>query len=334
MATIALVMTVRDERDMLRSNLLYHHYTGVDVCYIYDDGSTDGTMESIADLPFVVARTSADSRDTAVPQSLAGVSPEMHDHFAYRQLMNVVHASESARQAGAEWLVGVDADELVVADLTSSAEGALLRLLRSQPKSIDGVIFRPLEVLQRRLHYSNVMVEETLFKRWDSGSTRKTFDPFQNVSHEVPIIYGHRVGKMAIRTDRSLTPKDNHRFITPNGEKPSTVEQGSLLHFYSHDVGAFVRKFRVMKDHPDRHVQGNPVVVQKRLWRDVVNRSGFSDAELEDYYSRSVMFSAAEVDKLSHRGRMPWSGPPAVVEVTVVRDALAALADWRAPTVS
>jgi len=38
-------------------------------------------------------------------------------------------------------------------------------------------------------------------------------------------------------------------------------------------------------------VYGNPVVFQKRLWRDVVNRLGWTDEELRDYFARWLMFS-------------------------------------------
>jgi hypothetical protein len=63
--SVALVMTVRDEVEFLRPNLLYHRFLGVGTAYVYDDGSTDGTAESVADLPFVRVAPSVDPRRSA-----------------------------------------------------------------------------------------------------------------------------------------------------------------------------------------------------------------------------------------------------------------------------
>ena len=50
---IGIATTVKNEEALLRYNLLYHHYLGVDKFFIFSDGSTDKTIESVEDLPFV-----------------------------------------------------------------------------------------------------------------------------------------------------------------------------------------------------------------------------------------------------------------------------------------
>jgi len=54
---IGLVTTVKNEQALLRRNLLYHHYLGVDEGYVYADDPADGTIQTVADLPFVRPRS-------------------------------------------------------------------------------------------------------------------------------------------------------------------------------------------------------------------------------------------------------------------------------------
>ncbi len=69
---LSMVITVKNERALLRDNLLYHHFVGVDHFYVYSDGGTDGTIESVCDLPYVMT---ADS----VPPSLFAADEACRD---------------------------------------------------------------------------------------------------------------------------------------------------------------------------------------------------------------------------------------------------------------
>ncbi len=329
--SIALVMTVRDERVLLRANLLYHHFLGVDRCFVYDDGSVDGTLDTISDLPFVVVRRSADAATTPVPSALAQALDR--DFFVWRQLLNVVQALDDAQASGIDWLVAIDADELVALDRRVARPNALAQALHGQPRSVDAVLFRPLEVLQRREAYGDVMVEETLFKRDHPGATRTTWNPFTNQVVRIPILYGHRNGKMAVRVKAGTQPRTIHRFVGPTGRSLATRAVGDLLHYYSHDFEAFRNKFRLISAHPDHHLHGGPVVLQKRLWRDVVNHAGLDDEQLREYYRRWVMFDEALIDRLSRPRRFRLGAAP-IVEVTSIRDLMSAGASSPWPPVS
>lgn len=318
-------MTVRDEREMLRSNLRYHHFAGVTRCYVYDDGSADGTPETVADLPYVELHPSIDGMTAPVPSHLRDVDEASRQAFPYRQLLNVMDATARASAAGAAWLVAIDADELVAVELARAVPDGLRDLLGSQERRVEAVIFPTLEVVQRRARYADVMAEETLFKRPDIDIMRETYDPFEKRVRTVRAVYGHKQGKTAVRVSTDVVPINNHRFSTLGGSPLRAVEAGHLLHYYSHDWVAFVRKFRLMKDHPDHHVRGDRVVLQKRLWRDVVNRSGLDDNGLREYYERWVMFSDADVRRMSGRGWRPWR-TPAFIEVTSARDTLRQIA--------
>jgi hypothetical protein len=328
--TVAIVMTVRDEQELLRSNLLYHRYIGVEHAYVYDDGSRDGTLASIADLDFATVKPTVPRDLFRDRGDLAGFVASYQTHLTARQSLNVVDAMADARAAGATWLAHIDADELLAADLTQQKAGALRELFDGQAATTDAVIFKPLEVLQRRLEYDDVFTQESLFKRGNAQDRRKTYDPFQKRTEEVSIIYGHSVGKSAVRLDAGAIPATVHRFGRADGRPLASREAGHLLHYYCHSFEAFVSKFRLMKDHPDKHVRGDNVVLQKRLWRDVVNRAGLDEAALRDYYEQWVMFGSDEVARLSKpHGWGPLRQLPVVVEVDAVRRVMDQIADRR-----
>ena len=319
---IAAVMTVRDERALLRKNILYHRYLGVNHFYIYDDGSTDGCLSTIADIANVTVRPSVDAAEVVLGGDLVDAARQRDVHHVARQMLNSAHAIELAKAAGHTWFVGLDADELLSVDRRSAGPGALVPFLDAQPTSVDAVTFRPLESLQHRVHYEDVMTEETTFKVGSAGTTRETYDPFEKRTHKIDAVYGHKAGKQAVRTAIQSIPYSVHRFRAPGGKKLRSVERGDLLHYYAPDFDTFVHKFRTMKDHPDQHVDGRTVVIQKRLWRDVVNTSGMSDEELRDYYERWVMFDAGQIKRMRSTRNFPFRSEASLVEVTSAAEAL------------
>jgi hypothetical protein len=229
---------------------------------------------------------------------------------------------EQAKRSGASWIVAFDADELIVVDRLKAMPGALAEFLGRQPLSVDAVTFRPLEAVQRRARYDDVMTEETLFKIAASGATRETYDPFTKTKHQIDAVYGHKAGKQAVRLTIDAIPYSPHRFRRRGGRKLRDTEAGDLLHFYAPDFEQFVRKFRIMKDHPDTHVDGRTVVIQKRLWRDVVNKSRMSEDELRDYYERWVMFTDEQQRAMRGGRSLLLKRKPALVEVRSAAEAI------------
>ena len=298
--SIALVMTVRDEVELLRDNLVYHHYLGVRIAYVYDDGSTDGTPDSVADLPFVSMASSVRPPDASVA---GDADDEARRYVTSRQNLNTLDAMQRARADGADWLLAIDADELACVDLEAQEPGALAAALDRVPAGVEAVILHPLENVQRRIEFPDVMAGETLFKRADVGLRHRTLDPFTGRVHTVRGVYGHTAGKSVARLSADLRPATVHRFRRADGSPARSEPMGWLLHYYCHSFEAFVRKFRLIADHPDRHLRGHEVQLQKRLWREVVNRSGMSDDELREYFRAWVQFDEATIARLRRPGR-------------------------------
>lgn len=321
-------MTVRDEVDLLRTNLAYHRYLGVDAMYVYDDGSSDGTPESIRDLDGVEVRSSVDPGQFSRSSRLAHLAAAAPKILTGRQALNTVDAMERARAAGAEWLISIDADELVATDLENEAQGELAIALGKVPAQTESVVFPTLEMVQRRSAYDNVMAQETLFKRADARRlSRDVWDPFLGKVRRVSVVYGHLVGKSALRLSVDAVPYSVHRFRHADGRRLRDAVVGHLLHYYCVDENAFIRKFRLMRDEPDVFLHGEPVPTQKLLWRDVVNKAGLSDDELREYFRRWIMFDERRLEELTHRRLGPLSRMSAVVEAPAVQRVLEAMAE-------
>lgn len=324
---IALVMTVRNEVDVLRTNLDYHRYLGVDVMYVYDEGSDDGTPDSVRDLDGVEVGSSVDPGKFGGRSELVELVAAAPTLLTARQALNTVDAMERARAAGAEWLISIDADELVAIDLANEAPGQLAIALGEVPAPAESVVFPTLEMVQRRVEYEDVMAQETLFKRSAARRlARDVWDPFLGRARRLPVVYGHLAGKSALRLSVDAVPYSVHRFRHAGGRRLRAAVVGHLLHYYCADENAFIRKFRLIGDQPDVYLRGEPVPAQKRLWRDVVSRAGLSDDELRDYFRRWVMFDQRQLEKLTHRRLGPLPRASAVVEVLAVQRLLEAMA--------
>lgn len=49
MPSIAMVITAKNERVLLRQNILFHRYLGIEKFYVFLDNSTDDTCETVTD---------------------------------------------------------------------------------------------------------------------------------------------------------------------------------------------------------------------------------------------------------------------------------------------
>jgi len=325
--SVALAVTVRNEQDLLRPNLLHHHHLGVEQAFVYLDRSTDGTRASVEALGFVRLAASVGAARYAGCEALAHALPHVDTHVTARQILDIWDAMAQARAAGLAWLLVVDADELVTPALDEAGPGALRALLAAVPAEVECVRFPTLEALQRGEDYANVFAEATLFKRDPGRFRRRVKDPLRGRLVTARGFYGHTVGKSALRLSVDAVPRTPHRFAARDGSALRAATAGHLLHYYCCSFDAFLAKFRRFSDHPDTHLWQVPVEPLKRLWRDVVNHPGFTEADLRAYYRAWVAFDERAVRRLR---RPTWLGivprPPAVVEVTAPRRVFAALA--------
>jgi hypothetical protein len=322
-------MTVRDEVALLRSNLLYHRHVGVERVYLYDDGSTDATLTSVSKLSSVQIQASVPPERFDGRGDLVDDRKNAERQFTARQALNAADALDRARRDGLDWLLHLDADEVVCLDPLHAGAGCLARLLEGLPAETEAVLFKPtLEVVQHRLDYADVLAEETLFKAPDAKIERRLHDPYLDKYWTLRGSYGHDGGKSAVRLSVDARPESPHRFTARDGRELQLVRKRGLLHYFAYSFADFLKRHAGLQDTPTFYGPWRRVERQKRLWRAMVNDSRFSQQQLRDYYAGFVLFSADEVARL-RRGRRRFGifpVAPAIVEITAVRDAMAAIA--------
>lgn len=320
---IALVMTVRDEVALLRRNLLYHRFLGVERCYLFDDGCRDGTLASVADLDFVEVRpTTPDSRFADRPDLEAYLRP--HPSQARRQSLNCILALELAREEGHEWLVHVDADELLSPELDRVEPRGLARLLEEVDPQVEMVLFTVVEAIQRG-HDDASAFGATLFRRPGMLFERPALDPVTGETWNVGL-YGHAQGKAAVRVAAGARPYTPHRFERSDGTPLHEAWSGYVMHYYGYNAQDFWDKFRALALQGDRYPLGHPVQRRIRVWHSMAHDPAWTHDALARYYERWIRFGDDEVRRLRRTRRfgvLPTVSP--VVELTAIAGALRGL---------
>ena len=218
---IALVLTVKNEERILRSNLTYHRALGAEHIFIYFDDTTDQGKESIKDLDYVTVQNSVPATQFENNTTLEKFTTKATEHHTARQCLNTMHALQECEYRGYDWLISIDADELIC---TSKNTIELLPDFFSKiSEEIDVVTFKTLEVIAREMHYNNVFAEETLFKTQPFYGNRfkncykKIYNPFTKSTESYSYWLGQHLGKAAIRTHRNIISKNVHRYRKADG---------------------------------------------------------------------------------------------------------------------
>ncbi|HVY29596.1 MAG TPA: glycosyltransferase family 2 protein [Polyangiaceae bacterium] len=319
-ARVALVLTVRNERKLLRQNLCYHHHLGAEKAYVYLDDCTDGTDSTVRDLPFVELRNSRTAEQHADDAEAADYRSQLGNIVTARQCLNALDAVRAARSAGIDWICHLDADELLCVQSHRLEAGVLAKFFAGLPRSVDAVRFRSYATCRELLRCPDRFADIQLFTTPYTFVKRRLEWPDGPGHFEHSLLMGHRLGKMAARVHADTVPDGVHRFrrqatgqrtfsfpVGLDGFTKQALRQPGnllavlhprprLLHYYLVDVDDFANKFRRHKQHPNQYMNGRQIEDVFRRWRDFANAPTTTDEQLFSYYERNVLdrFSAAE----------------------------------------
>ncbi len=296
---IALVLTVKNEERILRNNLLYHKAIGVDRAFVYFDNTTDEGKNTIQDLEFVTMADSVETDKYAHLHYLDKFTSQAKDHHTARQCLNTYDAQQKCKMEDIDWLISMDADELICTDLNRPSD--LRQFFKA--KKADIVYLKPLETIQRRINYENVFREEVLFKITRGKFQKRIYNPFTDSYRKYSWWYGHTMGKAAFRVNEHIIPKNVHRFQKIQGNQFSE-QDGWVLHYNNFDSLDFISKYKNFSEHPDHFLSGNRVEDLKILLREIVNRKGLTDEELVTYYRNNLLFSEKELNKIRNKDKV------------------------------
>lgn len=310
---------------MLLHNLLYHRFAGVDTAFVFFDRTTDDSAGSVSDLPFARLEPSVDPA-TFKGVHGANIYVDHADSHAARQCLNVMSVLRTAADDGFDWIIHVDADELLATDKDESSPGFLKDHLAMIRDDVECVRFLPFEVCPTSLECDHPFASHTNFIVPGARRKRTIQDAMQGGSFNTRLSLGHRKGKRAIRTSAGLVPRGPHEFVRRDRSEPNEVTSGRLLHYYITGFSHFVQKFENMADRPDMLISGKPISRHKRMWRDMVNQRVLTKSQLRDHFERNVLLSSEMVARCRKRPTFAIGGRlPAVVEITSARDVFRAI---------
>ena len=192
-----MVITRKNEARLLRRKLEYHWFLRVTRFHVFDDGSSDDSLRTIQGLPGLSCPD---------PEGLPDVPPELKDGILQarnepwmaRRKLATRWATPLARKDGGEWLISLDADELVM--IEDPTRGAIQDLFLDCPADVDAVFFRDTyEVVPRGCDPDVDVSSRVLFKTpaYSKRHRREMFDPIRDRRFAVGGHLGHEAGKTA-----------------------------------------------------------------------------------------------------------------------------------------
>lgn len=273
----AIALTVRDEWDMLRYVLPYYAQQGASRVFLYFDETADAALTEAASFHFVHARSCVDISEISAPTDwIKSLEPAVKmDH---RKRINTIHAAEQARQAGIEWIISLDPDEIV---LPAEEEVDLAEMLGEVPSDIDQVLVPNLELLpMAKIAGDNPYATQTLFlrrqdrvallwryanvglRRWLSPHSLARLEntlyrvanlgvfppvlrnPLNNSPIYRSLFLGYNNSKAFMRTSVAQEHNFNIHKWQSVGRPLKSVTAGRLLHYDLPSYDYFVKKFR------------------------------------------------------------------------------------------
>ena len=294
---IGLVITQKNEARLLRRNLEYHRFLGVTHFYVFDDGSSDDSMRSIQGVPGLTCPDLEGLAD--VPPGLKdGVLQARRGPWMARQKMATRWATQLARNDGVEWLISLDADELVM--IEDPTRGAIQDLFLDCPADVDAVFFRDTyEVVPRGCDTDVGFSNHILFKTpgYAKQHRRELFDPIRDRRFTVGGYLGHAAGKTALRVAAGLIPKSAHQVMSANEKPVKQWDAGKLLHYKFHDHHDFLSKSR--RPYLRRFASGvEAQYYPARFWHDLVAHLEFDVEAVKAYHRRWIAYTDDEIDRL------------------------------------
>lgn len=222
--------------------IFYHKVMGVSIFFLFVEGKASKSnvatvLESIPGVKVVYRTRELEERQSKSriwnETWLAGFfyKPCNYELFV-KQSLNMEMAIIMARDAGMDWIIHLDTDELL--HPAGAREYSLRQLLSEVPENVDMVIFPNYESSIEREDIKDPFSEVSMFKKNYDHLTKETyFSMYKEATRGNPnyfLTYGN--GKSAARIQDHLRPNGAHRWHnymkSPNEIK---LEEAAVLHY-------------------------------------------------------------------------------------------------------
>lgn len=279
----AVCYSVKDEAPLLQAVLPYLEAQGCSRVYVYWDGTTDEGPEVVKGHEFVLARDSITPSELLDhPRWVQQLIHRWETSHNVRKRFNALDAARRALAEGIEWLIFIDADEIVVPSLDTTPNAQQFsEFLAAIPSNVDQIFLRNVEAVStedagprpfetsifftRRLPATEFMLrsgrtilrwlgvgpklrayfEQSVYTaRFLGASLRVLTDP--RTGRRIPA--GHYLGYMGrktiIRSSAGVRSMCNIHQWQPTDSPLRTITRGWVLHYDLCSLEYFKVKFR------------------------------------------------------------------------------------------
>ncbi len=240
--SVAVAVTVRDLDAAAVTWVWRLIAAGVDRLYLYLDDPSEPTRDLVAGLPGVVLVDSGPSERKAYGSLVLSsrLLPHVATEVMARQCLNAELALARAQSDGVDWLLHLDADELI-----EDSDVPLKVALGELPKEVDVVSLWNDEAVPDGEQVDDPFAEVTLFRRNPRHLSCSLLSELKARFGVHAEFLGYVNGKGAARTDRNVLPTGVHGFRRLDGsERAVTLDTGpSLIHFVDCGLDRYVKKY-------------------------------------------------------------------------------------------
>lgn len=306
---VAFITTTADTFDQIHVWTQYHSALGVSLFILFVDGQAaqPDILAQLQELPNVLAvpRTpdlvyrQDHSRAWNESWLAAFFHKPCNHHLFVRQSLNMEEGINLARDAGIEWVIHMDTDELMYPG--GASHYSLQAVLAAIPQRVDNVIFPNYEALPEQEDVREPFTEVTLFKRnFAHVSPGVYYKAYTEVSRGNPnyfITYGN--GKSAARIRPGLRPNGAHRWFNYDRRPVEITHDSAAVLHYTYN------KFSDLKSRRDRCDCAPTEADAQRCFILPFDRMAFLAASLKTDDELMEWF----------RERLVWSDAPAVKQL-------------------
>lgn len=282
MSGITIVTTVKYPHQFL-SWILYHSKIGIQRVYVFiDDEKDTQTLQLCQQYPsFVIPIVNTSQLKTLYLNIFAGSQylETFNKEVMSRQILNAEYAISLAKEEGLQWLIHIDADELIYVR-NNQPLGNILQSSKNEGKYY--LKFINYEVAPNTENYQNCFVEGTHFKT----------NGFRYIA------YANGKAGIYIGENISIGVNGVHTFRT--NWKHETSGEIVVLHYPSCNFEEFLKKYVILGSFPDQWFGTIPISIQfHKDARDVI--SGCTDStevceqNARNLYRQNHVYSPAEL---------------------------------------
>jgi hypothetical protein len=231
----AIVTTLRSPGAPLLSFVDYHLRIGFEHIFLFYEGESDEALARICSNP----RVSTIKVDTSLQEewsalaSFRAVRKFLSREVMARQILNAEVAVRRATAAGIQWLLHIDADELLLlGDVPLNEHLTLVTNIGATQ-----VVYANHEAVPESEEIENYFTEVTLFKA----------NPAVCAAGRRELFVAYTSGKAAVRLDTEPIPHGVHRFRPTKGRNRTfRSARNRILHYPSCGFSRFVEKYRIL----------------------------------------------------------------------------------------